>query len=77
MSLIAHWIDTDPETRATARIAAEKASARVDGRVRSGVRAKPIHYGGAVYTTWAQAEAATGRTRSAIKHAIKMAKRAA
>lgn len=76
MSPITHWIETDPEARAAARKALEKALSRKDGRVRSGCKAKPIHYGGAVYATWARACAATGKTKDAIRHAIKMAKRA-
>lgn len=40
---------------------------------RFGPRAKPIHYNGATYTTWREAEAATGKTKDALRHAIKKA----
>jgi hypothetical protein len=63
------WIDP-PEPQPAA-----PKKRKMDPIYRFGPKAKPIHYEGATYTTWAQAEAATGKTRAAILWAIKKAAR--
>lgn len=66
MNALRHWHETNPSPKPAAPTPRKR-----DGRVRSGLKAKAIHYGGKVYTSWKEACAATGKTSDAIRWAIK------
>jgi len=73
MNPLLHWHETNPSFEPRP----EPKPYKQDGRVRSGAKAKPIIYEGRTYKRWDEACAATGKTKDALRHAIKMAARRA
>ena len=65
MSPLAHWVSTNTSLPRWVEPPKPQAEApkkrKMDPMYRFGPKAKPIHYRGATYTTWAEASEATGK----------------
>ena len=71
MNPLRHWHETNPG----AQPAPAPAEKPWHATYHHGPRAKPIVYEGVTYKTWAEACEATGKTKDAIRWAIKRAAR--
>lgn len=74
VSPLRHWVSTNTSLPKWVEPPKPQAAApqkrKMDPIYRFGPRAKPIHFRGAVYTTWNEACNATGLSRSALRWEI-------